>query len=83
MRPTLPDGWPGLVGIAVLVGGSALAVGTPRLSEVGGFPSTDVFFFTDERGPDLGLAVAGVRALNQEADAAAVALGEDGYPSEA
>ena len=79
MRPTLPDGWPGLVGIAVLVGGSALALGTPRLSEVGGFPSADASFFTDERGPDLGLAIAGVGALNQEADAAAVALGDDGY----
>ena len=79
MRPTLPDGWPGLVGIAVLVGGSALALGTPRLSEVGGFPSADASFFTDERGPDLGLAIAGVSALNQEADAAAVALGDDGF----
>ncbi len=78
MRRILPDGWPGLVGIAVLVGGSALAVGTPRVSEVGGFASSD-FFFTDERGPDLGLAVAGVGALNTEADAAAVALGDDGY----
>jgi hypothetical protein len=78
MRRILPDGWPGLVGIAVLVGGSALAVGTPRLSEVGGFASSD-FFFTDERGPDLGLATAGAGALNQEADAAAVALGDDGY----
>jgi hypothetical protein len=27
-RLTLPDGWPGLVGIAVLVGGSALALGS-------------------------------------------------------
>ncbi len=75
----LPDGWPGLVGIAVLVGGSALRSGRHALSEVGGFPSSDDFFFTDERGPDLGLAIAGVSALNQEADAAAVALGDDGY----
>ena len=78
MRRILPDGWPGLVGIAVLVGGLAFAVGTPRVSDVGGFAGSD-FFFTDERGPDLGLAVAGVGALNQEADAAALALGEDGY----
>lgn len=78
MRRIIPDGWPGLVGIAVVVVGSALAVGTPRLSEVGGFPSPDAFF-TDERGPDLGLAIADVGALNQEADAAAVALGEDSY----
>jgi hypothetical protein len=63
MRRILPDGWPGLVGIGILVGGSALAVGTPRLSEVGGFASSG-FFFTNERGPDLGLAIAGVGALN-------------------
>lgn len=79
MRSTLPDGLPGLVGIAVLVGGLALAVGTPRLSEVGGGFASSAVFFSDERGPDLGLAIAGVGALNQEADAAAVALGDDGY----
>ena len=78
MRRIIPDGWPGLVGIAVVVIGSALAVGTPRVSEVGGFADSE-FFFTDERGPDVGLAVAGVDNLNQEADAAAVALGDEGY----
>jgi hypothetical protein len=78
MRSSLPDGWPGLVGIAVLVGGLALAVGTPRLSEVGGIASPGAFF-TDERGPDLRLTLAGVSALNHDADAATVALGDDGY----
>lgn len=78
MRRILPDGWPGLVGIAILVGGTAFAVGTPRLSAVGPLPGVE-FFFTDERGPDLILDVSDARAMNSEADAAAVALGEEGY----
>lgn len=78
MRRRLPDGWPGLVGIAILLGGSALAVGTPRLSSIGG-PMVGDSAFANVDGPRPCPGHSGVATDNGETDAAAVALGEDGY----
>lgn len=78
LRLRVPDGWPGLVGIAALVGGTAFAVGTPRVSDVGGLVEGDYFFVSGE-SPDLALQLSGMGATNREADAAAAGLGEDGF----
>jgi hypothetical protein len=76
--PRLPDGWPGAVGIVVLILGIAgVQAVAPTPTAVPGDGTT--FFFADPRGPDASVPLTGIRSAYGLADRALAALGESGY----
>lgn len=80
MRLTLPDGWPGVVGIGVLVIGVAVVHSKPAVIPAGGFLGTE-FYYADERGPDVSMSTTDARASHTRAEAAITALGREAYES--
>jgi hypothetical protein len=78
MRHTLPDGWPGLVGIAVIVGGVALLHSRPAVVPAGGFLGSD-FSYADERGPHISMTTAGAYAGHLETESMIAGLGREAY----
>ncbi len=84
MRFRLPDGWPGLVGIVVLMAGLAAVLGRPGVtplpvagSDVGGYLPD--FTFAAPAGPTVPLAIDSAPDAYSDADAWASDLGESGY----
>lgn len=76
VRDRIPDGWPGLVAIVVLVAGTAIVHGRPAATEPGGYLGGE-FLWADERGPDLAVTTEGAEASAAAVDAALTTLGPD------
>ena len=68
------DGWPGIVGIVMLLGGLFALHQTPAMTPAGGYLGGE-FMYADPRGPETSIPVAGAR---QVADATATAFRELG-----
>ena len=84
MKTRLPEGWPGGVGIAVLIGGMLLVHAPPRTTTLGGMAAPaagylDEFLYASLDGPQVPLNLAAAPEAYRQADAAVTALGESGY----
>lgn len=78
MRLTIPDGWPGLVGIVVLVVGIGVLQSVRPSGPVGGYGEAD-FYFTDGREPDIPISTVDAAETFVQADAVFSAIGRDTY----
>jgi hypothetical protein len=63
------DGWPGIVGLVVLVAGIAFLHGEPHVTEVGGFLQGE-FQYTTDVEPDLPIDAEDAGTIQVEAEAA-------------
>ena len=72
-----PSGWPGIVGIVVLLGGLFVVHRVPAVTPAGGFLQD--FLYADPAGPQAAIPATGAAENAAAADAAFVALGEQAY----
>lgn len=84
MRPSIPEGWPGLVGIVVLVAGILAVHARPSLTPLGGSAAAaggylQEFAWASLEGPAAPLDVAGAPATYAAVDAFYDDLGADAY----
>jgi len=72
------DGWPGIVGIAVLVGGLFVLHQTPAVTPAGGYLGGE-FMYADPRGPEVSVPVAGADEVAERTATAFRELGEAAF----
>jgi hypothetical protein len=76
--PRLADGWPGVAGIAVLLGGLFALHQTPAMTPAGGYLGGE-FMYADPRGPELSVPTEGGRTVADAADVAFREIGEAAF----